>query len=405
MSYNPYKERSRALYFKVNELQAEETALLTQMKNFENFDLENIRESIDKLQKTLLELKLDHDAELNRLEVSKASHAEYEEKLKSASGIFKMFSSEKAVFKRFLEMSSIQITKLSISLRKIQKEFEEVTQEIESLESLVDRHLSTDILELQSRLRITQASLVANKNEYQKVQEKSNEIELLVKDKVNELNEQIAIQSRVRRELQQAELFDQKLSVATNGKERAMIHQECERTFGVGSPREIINKCRGKLKTVESTIEKLQDFIKRKVELNQKDIKSIILDGNNLCYSKDNRYLGLSGLDVLVPMLAEKYKVSLVFDNGILGMEKTSLNSLKSRYPTAELHVMNHRLEADEAVLKAAQFDSSSFVISNDKYRDYKHMDAVKENRIFDFTVLNNVMMVEALDLSAPIKP
>ena len=43
--------------------------------------------------------------------------------------------------------------------------------------------------------------------------------------------------SRAKSDLEAAQSFDRQLSAAGSGKERAMLHEQCERRFGVGSPR------------------------------------------------------------------------------------------------------------------------------------------------------------------------
>ena len=82
------------------------------------------------------------------------------------------------------------------------------------------------------------------------------------------------------------------------------------------------------------------------------DIQRIVIDANNLCY-EGRTFLKLAALEALVPILARKYKVTLIFDAGIRRKLGLSSEDLETRFSTAErVHIVASRRKADETVLR-----------------------------------------------------
>ena len=115
---------------------------------------------------------------------------------------------------------------------------------------------------------------------------------------------------------QSAQNFDNKLSSAQNSYDRAIVHQACEKMFGIGSPKKVISNVNQEIHQLERDREKLKTRARNAAKKAARNIQKLIIDGNNLCYQGD-RFIGLNILKVLLPKLSESYDITVIFDSSI----------------------------------------------------------------------------------------
>lgn len=211
---------------------------------------------------------------------------------------------------------------------------------------------------------------------------------------------------KVERDIAQAEGFEKELSSAMNSREKAMIHQRCEARFQNGRPGVVLSGLNSERRKWQRDADKLQSRLNDIIRLLDKQIKTLIIDGNNLCYEPmeqgKGRFIGLAALKALVPHLCRSYKVTLMFDPGI--RQRLSLDdiALKEMFPEANVIVMPPQIKADEGLLAAAEFDAGAYVISNDHFADYPEQPAVQENRVLKHIVHPRSVQIHQLQLNIP---
>ncbi len=211
---------------------------------------------------------------------------------------------------------------------------------------------------------------------------------------------------KVERDIAQAESFEKELSSAMNSREKAMIHQRCEARFQNGRPGVVLSGLNSERRKWQRDADKLQSRLNDIIRLLDKQIKTLIIDGNNLCYEPmeqgKGRFIGLAALKALVPHLCRSYKVTLMFDPGI--RQRLSLDdiALKEMFPEANVIVMPPQIKADEGLLAAAEFDAGAYVISNDHFADYPEQPAVQENRVLKHIVHPRSVQIHQLQLNIP---
>lgn len=201
-------------------------------------------------------------------------------------------------------------------------------------------------------------------------------------------------------EIARANCFEQELSSASNKKERAMVHRECEAKFGAGSPKKVINDRRGKIRNLENNIPKLERRIRDELQKLERTIDHLLIDGNNACYEGQS-FIGLRAISALLRELGGRYRTTVVFDASIRAMLKTDTQGIERVLGTAvNTHVAPTKTAADEYLLKLADQDNSAFILSNDRYAEYHDYDVVKSGRVLRFLIAESKIMSNDIDIS-----
>lgn len=214
------------------------------------------------------------------------------------------------------------------------------------------------------------------------------------------------------RDVRQANDFIDDLSRASNGYDRAMIHQKCEREFDEGSPNAVaadrrrrITKAKAELARLDRPleakrrdVEKARTRIQTVVDRGIRVIGSLVVDGSNLCYQGED-FIGLSALRPLTVTLAKAYNVTVIFDASIRHrLGKARDFDLDAELPGAEVHVVPSRTQADETILIMAD-DPLVYVISNDRFSEFGDKAAVRDHRVLRHQILNARVIIHDLDL------
>lgn len=218
---------------------------------------------------------------------------------------------------------------------------------------------------------------------------------------------------RQQRQLQQidndiakAQGFEWALSNASSGREKALIHQECESFFENSKPGMVLSGLNAKRRKLERDIEKIQERLRDITRLMENHIETLILDGNNLCYlpSENGKgtFIGLGALIALVPVLCQGYKVTVIFDPGIYARVSSNHAGLQALFPGAKVVVMPRDVKADEALLAAAEFDQAAYIVSNDRFADYAEKSAVKERRVLTHLIHPHSVQIQQLQVNVP---
>tara|TARA_R110002110_G_scaffold88482_1_gene230458 strand:- start:17 stop:1264 length:1248 start_codon:yes stop_codon:yes gene_type:complete len=209
--------------------------------------------------------------------------------------------------------------------------------------------------------------------------------------------------STLNADIASANNFDRNLGNAANSYEKAMIHQECEVKFGIGSPKQVIKDRSGQIRRLEKNdIAKLERRIREELEKSVRTVDHLLIDGNNVCYEGQS-FIELRGLTALLSALAGRYTLTVVFDASIRSLLKASTQDIKRRLgPSVMTHIAPTKTGADEYLLKLAGQDKGTFIISNDRYAEYHEYDAVKAGRLFRFLIADGKLMANDLDRGGP---
>lgn len=316
------------------------------------------------------------------------------------------FSTERSVAKRLVETLTVRIKALQRNLIDVCAELVEHGAQEQRLEQDLKRYRSFDPLEAQAlmaQLRDEQGQLKLTIEQTRKASERW---EAAAGQVSREWQRAKSTLERLERDIAEADAFYEALNQAQSARERAQIHEACARHFGSGnsSPRSLLKDLKYEQRKVTQDADKLQLRLRDVVRLLQNEIGTLIVDGNNLCYAPmengQRRFIGLVALKALVSHLCATYKVTLVFDPGIRQQLKMDDGALQAAFPNATVVVMNDKAKADEAILAAAEFDESAYVISNDRYADFPEMASVREGRVLTHIIHPRSVQIQQLQIN-----
>jgi hypothetical protein len=221
--------------------------------------------------------------------------------------------------------------------------------------------------------------------------------------------------SSLESDIREAQDYDDALTRAANSYEKAMIHQECERQFGVGRPGAVIADRRkrasqakadrlrveGRLDALRRDVAKAHDRVRTVASRGTKLVRALVIDGSNLCYQKRD-FIGLAALRPLTAALAKSYDVTVIFDASIRHkLGKVSDAQLSLDLPDARVHVVPSRTQADETILVTAA-DDFVYVISNDRFSEFRDKSPVRDGRVIRHEIVNGRVIIHDLDLTVP---
>ena len=199
--------------------------------------------------------------------------------------------------------------------------------------------------------------------------------------------------------LQRAERYERKLNDAPNGYERKLIHEECENELGDAKPSKVIRRIKSEIESIDRTVDKLDKRLRVISRRGTRCIRSIVIDGKNLCHMQ-SKFIGLPALKAVAKRLSEQYSLTIVFDASIRSDLKMDDQSIRASFDnTVTVHVVATKIKADETILDAAA-DPGAYVISNDRFRDYPEKDVVSNKRLIRFEILNGRVLIHDLNVN-----
>jgi rRNA-processing protein FCF1 len=272
---------------------------------------------------------------------------------------------------------------------------------ITTVASELERHRTFDLPRQQGELARLKEGIAGKTSELALVADRKRRVDEILTPLVQEMQNLESRKRQARSDLDSAEELDRRLSAAPSSYERAMIHEQCERRFGTGSPRKIIGGRQREVRQLERDYNKASRRVEEVARTAARQIDTVVIDGNNLCY-EGNRFIGLAAVEALLPSLSRMCAVVVVFDSAIRRLLNTDDSALQGRLAShAKVHVVASRRMADETVLDLASASEFTYVLSNDRFGDFNEKAAVKGGRVIRHEIVNGNVFVHDLQLRA----
>lgn len=316
------------------------------------------------------------------------------------------FSSERAVAKRHLVVAQQELVAQQSRIAGMKIEISKAAELRRKIQREIATALTFDPLLAQSAIPALQATLDRIAPNLASLCQRRDDLDEVLREPLESLRAQKDELARLNKRIWRAEVLENDLKNAPNSYARRQIHEKCERELGDGNPGSVLWRARSALRGVEGTISKLQSRIDSFIRFASWDIRHIVIDGNNLCY-EGNRFeaqcfIKLAALEALVPILALKYEVTLIFDASIRSMLALSDKNIAAKFPlAARVHIVASKTAADETVLSVAGADPHTFVLSNDQYKDFTDKMAVRDKRKLSHEIVAQVAYIHELRIAA----
>ncbi len=399
MEYNTYAARYEELSNRIARIHKEEILLRQEISWYIDFDADSANRSLHTVKREFRSLEGELksvDVELRQLSDEIVILA-YQ--IRPGFNPRYWFSSERSAKKAYLKLQKQLLSHKQDHRQSLLREIEAKKGIIAQLQADVERYRNFDRLE-------AEATATALANQIQRITDEQTEIVPLMEQLHNQLVEPLAELKRLQveksclqAELRKAESFERELSNADNSYERKNIHDSCQDCFGESRPSRVIRRLRSEIESKDRNLDKLDKRMRSIGKRGTRTIKSLVIDGNNICYEQD-KFIGLSALKAISRRLSEKYSVIVVFDASIRSNLRMDDRAIAGSFGDAvKVHVVATKTKADETILDVAA-DPGTYVISNDRFRDYPDKIVVKEQRLFRFEILNGRALVHDVNIN-----
>lgn len=400
MYYNPHTPQIRELETHIAEIKATLDSQSEQLNWYRSFDATTAAQQV--IEETATEEKyashaLETDAKIQDIkgqiiELKKASKLGW-------SRTNWPFATERNKSRKDRQDRIAQYERLKKNMRSYLTKKNIVRKSIDIKKELLHRYASFDITAVSIENCSLQQALEAHREELISLKNREAAVELLIKAPLEELQECEREIQYLKRQKAEAQNLDAELSRAANSYERKLVHEKSQRNFSTGSPRKVADRATRQIAAKRRDAKKLQHRIEALIQHESQDVRSLIIDGSNLCY-EGNKLIGLSSLRALCEALPKEINVEVIFDGSIL--KKLGLlneKALHAHLPDIAVHLVYDRAGADETILEAAA-DQTTYVISGDRFADYPDKAAVRESRVFKPQIINRRILVPQLGIN-----
>lgn len=400
MSVNPFAVELHALKAKYDQAQSELQKWQAQLVWHQGFSIDkanlDLRQAVAEDEGTQRQLVRARE----EVKALAASHSELETKARMGMDPRYWFSAERAMAKGQVDESLKLLANQASRVQKLELEVMATSHHVRNCGEVLTLAREFDPLLAQAASLALLETIERIEPQLEVLQARSDDLDAKIREHVESMRADEAEIARINDRMSRAKYFASQLS-SGNSFERRQIHEQCAKELGHGSPDRVIQECETERKFVDRKLAKLKEKIDEIIRFSEFDIRHIIIDGNNLCYANRTDFIGLDALEALVPMLEEKYKVTVVFDASIHKDTGLSQQRIEEKFPSeVEVHVVPSETKADDTVLELAEHDPHAFVLSNDIFRDFSDKKAGKKKRRVTHSTLHGFTHVPALQIS-----
>lgn len=312
------------------------------------------------------------------------------------------FSSQRAIAKRQLAAMQQKLAAEEGSAARMGAAISNAAVDSRAVRDEIEKARTFDPLLARSAMIALQAIMDEILPQLSALRHRSEKLDEALMEPQQRLYEEEAERARLQIRFELAEAFDMELGKASNGYEKRQIHSKCGSSLGDESPGAVMQEARKSLRRVDSKIEKLRARIAELVKIASRDVRNVVIDGSNLCYEGED-LVGLAPLKAIVPILAEAYTVTIIFDASIRRKLKLSDKYIVAAFPeAARVHTVATKRKADELILDVAGEDRSTFVLSNDRFDDFPEKSAVNEDRVLRHEIVGQMVRIYDLRIAVP---
>ncbi|MBT1619992.1 hypothetical protein KK090_12065 [Curtobacterium flaccumfaciens pv. poinsettiae] len=274
---------------------------------------------------------------------------------------------------------------------------DELLERLVTYRSNLLRFSACEPLEVNAAMSRLEAERLEHDAEFNRLTAASAALDSTLVEPLKALSEAQQELSALQEKRKRAQEIERRFAAADTSRDRAMLHEEARRYLGVDSPRVFLRGSGGSVASLERAVAKRQRRVDTEVRraLVAYDARAIVIDGSNLCHDGQS-FVGLEPLKAIVPTLAGRYEVTVIFDATI---ERTfAASTLRRQLADVRVHVAPDKQAADESILDAAT-EPGTYVISGDKYRDFGDKPAVRDGRVSRPEILGSWVSVRDLGL------
>ena len=281
----------------------------------------------------------------------------------------------------------------------ILKENVNINKDIDREKSLLIEHTDFDPINTHKDIITLRQKLSGYLEKIEKIHEVDRQLAPLINE-IDKLKHKKSLSERI---IVQANLLEAELNRANNSYERMKIHQKCEDLLGDGSPGMVLGRQKKLIRRIERDIGKIEKYAFRLGSMSARTIEAVVFDGNNMHYKHDRIKRTTVGLDPLICAsneLRKKFKIFIVFDGEIRDILNKNDVEIESCFGDGvEVHIAAIGEKADKILLDYASKNKNTYVVSNDRFADFNHIDVVRDKRIIRFEIIGDYIQIHDLNV------
>lgn len=399
MEYNPFTERFSTMQRQVESTEEERRECSRQLAWHSNFNSDTEAEALAATKREAGRVR----SKIEGLKVDRAAKAALEGQLSQLAKLGPdprwWFSPERFQHAKQRDKVREHLSQLDKALADQEIEAEKLLQACQQRQTQLDIYRAINPLELRAKLNAFELRLEQLQPELANLQADKQRVDTLLNAQILEHRDLTNRLASLEREVKLAESFEQRLSGAGNGYEKAMVHEECSKAFGgEGRPGRVKQSKQKDIQAIRRNVEKVEARLKQIAQLASRPISTLVIDGNNLCY-EGREFVGLGPLHALTYALASNYRVIVVFDASIRKLLRMNDIQVAYGFPReVTVHVVASKHAADQTVLETASA-SDAYVISNDRFRDFTDKLAVSGQRLIRHEIVAGKVLIHDLNL------
>jgi hypothetical protein len=397
---NPFSDQLEALHVELSNNEKTKTGINDKIQWYERNSFSDFDKRITRLIDEIEELQVNTNNLKAELEIKEIEKISILEKQKAKLNPARYLLKSQRIIKQNLHEINYLLRNLKLEIEVTPNKINQIYKKIGELQSQKTQFANLDINQLKLDLKATTENCSSLLGHFTVFKRKDDRFRGYVQPKIDDLKKYSLNLNAAQSELDLAIQLDAELSIAPSGEARGLIHRKSRRIFGNDYPNKIIEPKRVEIESFKRSVEKLQRELKLAFKNVTKKVDLLIIDGNNLCYYKDE-FIHFKVLDKIIDYLNNSFPIEIVFDPGIMGLTSKNEDQILehfSKYNNLEVLIMPYGTTADTVILQKAFLDKRSYILSNDNFVEYPERKALINERVFKVIITNSTIHINDLD-------
>jgi len=397
MQFNQYRAELKNLTTELYRAEIDSELIRKDSARYVVFDIAHVNSQAASVATALLERNANVQRLAERLNEVEEVIARLSKEARPRFNPLLWFSTERKTLVHQLLEAKKQRFMIMKSAEEAKKSLEVAGKKAQQIDGALTWYMSFDSASAGDRLNQLNRRIAEIQAYLPGLERQAVELDVQLAPVLNDLTAAQRRKEEAKRLLAAAGDFDRRLTAAGNTYEKRMIHEECRSKLGNDKPSQLLSRAQRDAEAADRDIEKLRRSATQVAKRQSRHINRIIFDGNNLCYARSKEFIGIAPLMAIARELKNDVNKIMVFDASIRRHGFNEQKLVDAIGSGVTVHIVNGA--ADETILDLASGEND-YVVSNDKFVDYRSKPAVSGGRVFRHERVDNTIMIHELGVS-----
>ena len=242
MEYNPYTQEYNRLKHVLENRNSEKRRLSDELDWFNSTDISSLYFSLDEKEQAKTKIQSLITNIEKEIEVLHTKIQETKSYTKTLFNPFNWFDDEQKIYRKTLNRLKKELYSKEENNRLKATSLSEINESINKYKKEIDKYKNFNKKKTSDKVKSLSQDIVLLEAEIKQVYELKNNVDIKLQPILSQIEDCESNISTAKGKISKAQSFERNLDYADNSYERAMVHEECERVLGDGSPKKIIRK-------------------------------------------------------------------------------------------------------------------------------------------------------------------